>query len=106
MSNAIAIKKSDGNFFSHLAKSLKVRASNVARLSFAMDIEEAAIDHVAARKLSDNQIGPGTLSYADAFQGSDVLLIDPREQQIRLKHWLRENAVDLNSVESLRQANL
>lgn len=106
MSNAIAIKKSDGNFFSHLAKSLKVRASNVARLSFATDLEEAALDHVAARKLSDNQIGPGTLSYADAFQGSDTLLIDPRERQIRLKHWLTENAVDLNSVESLWQANL
>ncbi len=106
MSNAIAMKKSDGNFFSQLAKGLKAGAGTMARLPFASNPEAAALDHVAARKLTNSQSGPGTLTYADALYGSTTLLVDPRERQTRLKHWLAENAVDLNSVASLRQANL
>lgn len=106
MSNAIVIKKSDGNFFSQLAKSLKSGAGSVARLKPAPNFKEAALDRIVARKLIDSQIGPGNLTYADALYGSTVLLVDPRDRQTRLKHWLRDNAVDLNSVDSLRQANL
>ena len=80
MSNAIVIKKSDGNFFSQLAKSLKSGAGSVARLKPAPNFEEAALDRIVARKLIDSQIGPGNLTYADALYGSTVLLVDPRER--------------------------
>ncbi len=106
MSNAIEIKKTDGKFFSHLAKSLKAGVDTVARFKPAPLLEEAALDRIVARKLIDSQIGPGTLTYADAFYGSTVLLVDPHDRQTRLKHWLTENAVDLNAADSLRQANL
>ena len=83
MSNAIVIKKSDGNFFSQLAKSLKSGAGSVARLKPAPNFEEAALDRIVARKLIDSQIGPGNLTYADALYGSTVLLVDPRDRQTR-----------------------
>lgn len=104
MSNAIAMKKPDGNFLSQIAKSLKARASNATRVALSSNLEDAALDHVVARKLHDNQVGPDALTYSDALFGSAVLLIDPQERQVRLKHWLTENAVDLNSAGSLRQA--
>ena len=104
MSNSIAMKKPDGNFLSQIAKSLKARASQATRVAFSSSLEDLALDHAVERKLLANQTGPDSLTYSDALFGSTVLLLDPQERQIRLKHWLTENAVDMKSVESLPQA--
>lgn len=106
MSNTIAIKKSDRNFLSQFTKSLTERAAHMTRVAFASNSEAEALDVVVARKLIRNQIEPGALNYADALYGSTVLLVDPKERQTRLKHWLTENAVELDAIASLRQARL
>lgn len=107
MSNAIIIKKPNGNFLAHLAKSLKTGAQSAARLAFSSNPEDsAALDHIVARKLTEGHCTPDALCYADALFDTTVLLVDPNQLQTRLKHWLTENSVCLEVTQSLAQTSL
>lgn len=105
MADSVTMSRRGGNFLQSITARLFAPGENAATFQADGGADTHTAPYLApANRLFDVYDHSSSLCYADSLYGNTVLVVDPRNRSLDVRHWLASNCLPTCSLGDLAQA--